>query len=255
MDGQVLSAPYDPSDTQRHDPSDTQRRPSPRGSSAPATEVLIAPTVAAVEKAPLQSTIQAPVPPAEQWPSGKSRALTPLGRTKAPALLRWTLALRSFVLLGILVLGLTLPGMSMFEFVYDIAAYALLGGGFAIIAGMVAQSHYKTGWFLLTDGVLGISVGLIILAPVSVNLLLLIGLIGWTIVSGILQIVTAIRLREYLARTWGLVFAGVTSLAFGFAMYIGLDSILVLTAVFALLSGVLLLAFGFRLRNSDSRQT
>jgi uncharacterized membrane protein HdeD (DUF308 family) len=246
MDGSVLSAPYDQ--------EEPQRRPSPRGSSAPATEVLIAPTVAAVEKAPLQSTIQAPAPPAEQWRSDESRALAPVSKTKAPAVLRWALILRSLVLLALLMLVFAWPHISMFEFIYYIAAYALLGGGFAIVAGIAAQSHYKRGWFLLTDGLLEVLVGLVLLTRVSINLRLLIGLIGWTTVSGILQIVAAIRLRQYLAGTWGLVFGGVASLAFGFALYIGLKSFYVLTAAFALLSGVLLLAFGFRLRNSDTRK-
>jgi uncharacterized membrane protein HdeD (DUF308 family) len=205
-----------------------------------------------MEKPALQSTIQAPVPQAEQWPSAKSRALTPSGKTKAPALLRWSLILRSLVLPGLLMLIFAWPHISMFEFIYYIAAYALLGGGFAIMAGIAAQSHYKRGWFQLTDGLLEVLVGLVLLTRVSINLRLLIGLIGWTTVSGILQIVAAIRLRQYLAGTWGLVFGGVASLAFGFALYIGLKSFYVLTAAFALLSAVLLLASGFKLRNSDT---
>jgi len=52
MDGAVLSAPYDASET----------RAAPRQSSEPPTEVISAPAKPAEARAPLQSTIRAPVP-------------------------------------------------------------------------------------------------------------------------------------------------------------------------------------------------
>src|SRR6476619_1082193 len=53
MDGSVLSAPYDPSETQA---------PPRRSNEPPPTEVISAPAKPTEVRTPLQSTIRAPVP-------------------------------------------------------------------------------------------------------------------------------------------------------------------------------------------------
>src|SRR5437764_4142736 len=53
MDGSVLSAPYDPSQT---------RATPPRSNEPPPTEVISAPAKPAEPRPPMQSTIRAPVP-------------------------------------------------------------------------------------------------------------------------------------------------------------------------------------------------
>jgi hypothetical protein len=80
MDGSVLSAPYDP--------SDSQRRPAARGTRAPRTEVLSPPTMPVETRRPLQSTIRAPVP---QVPLPYSDKETYSAQHKQSRVTRWTI--------------------------------------------------------------------------------------------------------------------------------------------------------------------
>jgi uncharacterized membrane protein HdeD (DUF308 family) len=247
MDGSVLSAPYDP--------SDSQRRPSPRGSSAPATEVMIAPTVAAAEKPYLQSTIRAPAPQAPPRYSKESSSSAPaVEGMKVSSVLRWALVLRGSLAIALALLGLLLHSITVFEIVTFYAAYAFAGGGFAIVAGVMAQTRYQAGRLLLMEGILGVITGVVVLLATGFNLRLFILVLAWLTIGGVLQILAAIRLRKYLAGTWLMVFAGAISLVSGFGMYFGLGGYVTITG-FPVFSGALLLAFGVSMRSLDRRFT
>ena len=136
------------------------------------------------------------------------------------------------------------------------AGYALVDGGMSI-AGAVraAGSHEKWG-SLLFEGIVGIAAALItVFWPAITALSLVFVVAAWAIVSGIAEIVTAVRLRKYISGEWLLALSGIASVLFGVLVAaVPLAGALVLAmwfGAYTLIFGVILVILGFRLRNWD----
>ena len=83
--------------------------------------------------------------------------------------------------------------------------------------------------------------------------LVLVYVIGmWAIVTGVLEVVEAIQLRQVIDNEWLLFLGGLASVLFGgimlFAPGAGALAMIWLIASYAVVFGVLLIALGFRLR-------
>ena len=76
---------------------------------------------------------------------------------------------------------------------------------------------------------------------------------AWAVLTGILEIVSAIRLREEIEGEWFLLLSGLLSVLFGIALVIwpvaGLVAVTWLIGAYAILFGILLMVLGFRLRD------
>jgi uncharacterized membrane protein HdeD (DUF308 family) len=77
---------------------------------------------------------------------------------------------------------------------------------------------------------------------------------AWAIVTGVLEIVGAIRLRREIEGEWALILAGALSVIFGVLLVVipapaGLLSLLWLIGAYAVASGVILIILAFRVRN------
>ena len=77
--------------------------------------------------------------------------------------------------------------------------------------------------------------------------------------SGVFQIVAAIRLRKEIANEWMLILSGALSVVFGALMIIspgaGASAVLWLIGSFAIAFGVLLVILAFRLKNHATMHT
>lgn len=192
MDGSVLSAPYDPSET----------RAAPRRSSEPPpTEVISAPATPVEPRAPLQSTIRAPVPqvPDLHQPTvatSKQSEVT----TAIPLLFRLPLATRGILGVVCILLWTFLSGWGRPWNVW----YPSLAGVLAIIAGACFYVRRKTGWFLIIEGIVAVVFAGIILATSSWWR----WQAAWPIVSSVLTIAAAFELRKHITKTWILAAAG-----------------------------------------------
>jgi len=84
-------------------------------------------------------------------------------------------------------------------------------------------------------------------------------MLGWAILTGVLQIGAAIQLRKYLTRTGLLALAGAVSIIYSLALYVIVDFALPQRSTFfslfwayPLCSGIPLLAFGISNRRKGS---
>jgi uncharacterized membrane protein HdeD (DUF308 family) len=166
----------------------------------------------------------------------------------------WTLVLRGIAAIIFGILAYLWPGITFTVLVLFFGAYALWDGVFALIGAFRTEGERR--WSLVLEGVVGIAAGLITFfwtGAASLALLLVIG--AWAIVTGIFEIVSAIRLREEIEGEWLLLISGVLSVLFGIALAIwpaaGLVAVTWMIGAYSIVFGVLLTMLGFRLRNTS----
>src|SRR5262249_39748530 len=75
----------------------------------------------------------------------------------------------------------------------------------------------------------------------------------WAIVTGALEVITAVRLRHEIRGEWMMALIGILSMAFGFLLVAfpsaGAVSVVWLIGAYALVTGVVMIALGVKLRS------
>ena len=115
-------------------------------------------------------------------------------------------------------------------------------------------------WALVLRGLFAVLFGIIALAWPGITALVLLYLIAaWAFVTGIFEIVAAIRLREEIRGEWLLALSGILSVLFGLALVIwpgaGALALIWVIGAYAIAFGALLIALGFRLRSWSRRES
>jgi len=154
------------------------------------------------------------------------------------------------------------PGAMAFSMVLVFGCYAFIAGIATVIAA-ARRGHAGESWgALLLDGLLGIAVGVLAVLWPARTALAFVWLIGaWALLTGILEIASAIKLRKLIQHEWLLGLAGAVSIAFGLLMFYrpiagGLAVVWWLGA-YALIFGASLvaLAISLRTRRADAAAT
>jgi uncharacterized membrane protein HdeD (DUF308 family) len=133
------------------------------------------------------------------------------------------------------------------------AGFALLDGALALTAAVAGHARGSRWWSLMLEGVVGLGAGALTLAWPEVTGLLLLYFIGfWAVLTGVLEVAAAVRLRREVEGEWALGLAGVLSITFGLAILLvpaaGALAVAWLIAAYAVTFGVLMLALALRLR-------
>ncbi|MBR8744344.1 HdeD family acid-resistance protein [Nocardiopsis sp. MG754419] len=165
----------------------------------------------------------------------------------------WVLVVRgaAAVLFGLV--ALIWPGFTTVALAIVFGAFALVDGVSLAFAAYRASSGTRTP--LVIQSVLGIVLGLAALIWPAVAVVALIFLIGaWAIVTGVAEIVTAVRLRARITSEWLLIFAGALSVIFGLLLWLwpGLSAVavIVVIGIYAIVFGVSMVVAGFRLKGA-----
>jgi uncharacterized membrane protein HdeD (DUF308 family) len=152
------------------------------------------------------------------------------------------------------------PGITLAVLVLLYGAFALVDGSFAIAAVLVGRTRGMPSWALLVEGLAGIAVGAITFFwPGITQLALLFLIAAWAVVTGVFEIVAAVRLRKEIRGEWLLALSGVLSVAVGVALVVnpgaGLLAISWMIGTYAIIFGVLFIVLGFRLRSWLRRES
>lgn len=165
----------------------------------------------------------------------------------------WVPALRGLIAIAFGLLALSLPGLTLLGLITLFAAYALFNGAVAVLGAMKKRRRDDNWWLLLLLGFASIGAGAVALIHPMLTALVLVLLIGATaLMTGVLDIAEAIRLRKAVQGEWLLALSGATSVLFGALIFLlpgaGMLVLLWLIGIHALLTGALLLTVAFRLR-------
>jgi uncharacterized membrane protein HdeD (DUF308 family) len=170
-----------------------------------------------------------------------------LGRHWAWIAIRGALA----VLFGII--ALLWPGITLAALVLVWGAYALVDGVVALVTAFKVRDFGRPMWPFLMVGGLSIAAGVLtFIWPGLTALALLLLIAVWAVLTGIFQIVAAIRLRKEINNEWMLGLSGALSVAFGLLMIAspgaGALAVVWVIAFYAIFFGILLIAVGFKVR-------
>jgi uncharacterized membrane protein HdeD (DUF308 family) len=165
----------------------------------------------------------------------------------------WAVGLRG--ILGILfgLICLLTPGLAVEVFVILFAAYMLVDGVFAIIAGIKAARNGERWGLLILEGIVDLAAGTVAVLWPAITLVALIWIVAiWAVISGALMLGAAFTLNIDHGRWW-LALGGIASLILGVLLVIEpLIGAVVLTmwlGAYALVFGVLLLVVAFQLHS------
>jgi uncharacterized membrane protein HdeD (DUF308 family) len=166
----------------------------------------------------------------------------------------WVLLLRGILLIGAGVLAFVSP----VTWVIFVGVYMLFDGMSFLLAGFTDEPGGQSRWPLLIIGVLGVLAGVIILwNPALGGITLTYVIAAWAIVTGVLTIISALRLREEIDNEWWLVLSGVLAVIFGILAFqnvlAGFLSIAWVFGIFAIVVGILSIALAFRVRDFGTR--
>jgi uncharacterized membrane protein HdeD (DUF308 family) len=164
----------------------------------------------------------------------------------------WLLLLRGIAAIIFGLLAFAWPGLTLLTLILFYGAFALVDGVLAIAAAITGGVP-GSRWWLAIVGLLGIAAGLLtFLTPGLTALVLLFFIAGWAIVTGVFEIIGAIKLRKEIDNEWLLILGGIISVLFGVGMMLapgaGALALVWVIGAYSVVLGVIFVALAFRLK-------
>ena len=166
------------------------------------------------------------------------------------------LALRGLVALLFGLVVLFWPGLVLAVLALLFGLYAVVDGAITFWPALRSSDQSTRRWLPLAEGGVGIIAGLIALLwpGLSIGGLVYV-IVGWAVVTGTLKILTAILLRAEVENGWLLAGSGALSVLLGILLAVlsGADVpfLAPLVGAFAVVVGLALIVFAFRLRERE----
>lgn len=145
------------------------------------------------------------------------------------------------------------PFISILIMVMFFGVYALIDGVLGVVIAINGRRTHQDWWLMLIWGMVSILAGIMTFFVPGITWLVLITFIAiWLLVSGILQIIVAIRLRKSISGEGWMIVAGMLSVLVGIILLVnpvqGGIALTWVIGVYAALFGVMNIALAFRLR-------
>jgi uncharacterized membrane protein HdeD (DUF308 family) len=147
------------------------------------------------------------------------------------------------------------PGITIAVLVIIFGFYAIIDGITNLVLGLTRSSpRDRPRWAVIVQGLVGIAAGVLTFLWPQITALVLVLFIGaWALVTGVLEIIAAVRLRRVITGEWLLLLSGVLSVAFGILVFLfpgaGAIGIAWVLGTYAAASGIVLVILGIRLRS------
>jgi uncharacterized membrane protein HdeD (DUF308 family) len=165
----------------------------------------------------------------------------------------WTFILRGVLAILFGMLAFFAPSYGIAILVGLFAAWAIIDGVGNLIAGIRTREQDRSWWLEVLEGLVSIAAGVIaILLPEFAARVLVIMIAVWAILTGVIEIVMAVRLRRVIEGEAWMALSGIASILFGALLVLfpgtGALSLAWLIGAFAIAFGIFLMILGWRLR-------
>jgi uncharacterized membrane protein HdeD (DUF308 family) len=166
------------------------------------------------------------------------------------------LALRGLVALLFGLVLLFWPGLVFAVLALLFGLYAAIDGAITLVPALRSSDRGARRWLPLTEGAVGIIAGLVALLwpGLTIDGLVYV-IVGWAVVTGTLKILTAILLRAEVENGWLLAGSGALSVLLGIILAAlaraDVPFLAPLVGAFAVVVGLALIVFAFRLRERE----
>ena len=170
----------------------------------------------------------------------------------------WVLILQGVLGIAVGILAIIYPDLALATIALLFAVWAIASGIAQLTAGWrVAEARGKS-WPFLVSGAVSVIAGILAVLYPDVTILYLILLLGaWMLISGMMEVYTAWRIRNEITGEWILALAGALRVVAGILIlampYVGAILTAALFATWAILSGAAALFLGWRLRQFGGR--
>jgi uncharacterized membrane protein HdeD (DUF308 family) len=168
----------------------------------------------------------------------------------------WVLTLRGLVAVLFGLLAFAWPGMTLVVLIVLFGAYAVVDGVLGILAALRGDTDHRLA--MLLEGVVSVVAGVVAFVWPGLTALVLAYIIAfWAILTGVLEIVAAVRLRRVIHNEWALLVGGALSVLFGVVVAAapgaGALALVWLIGAYAVVFGIMLIAVSWRLRSHAQR--
>lgn len=169
----------------------------------------------------------------------------------------WLVVLRGVLAILFGLTAFVWPDITWVVLITMFGIYALVDGLVAVGTGLSRAKDSPRWWAFLVEGLVSIAAAVVALIwPQLTGLILVLVIAGWAVLTGILEIIAAIRLRHEISNEWLLALGGIVSIALGVILFsrpvAGGIAIIWTVAAYAVIFGILLIALGFRLRSQNA---
>jgi uncharacterized membrane protein HdeD (DUF308 family) len=164
----------------------------------------------------------------------------------------WVVVVRGLLALSFGLAAILWPGATLMTLVLLFGGFAIADGALALV-GLFNRDSPAHRWEMALHGIVSIGCGVLTIVWPGITTLALLYLIAArAILTGGLAIAAAIELRKAIANEWLLALTGILALLFGAGVAIwpgaGALALLGVIATYAILTGLLLIGLGIRLR-------
>lgn len=145
------------------------------------------------------------------------------------------------------------PGLTLVFLVALFGVYAFIDGVVNVAVGLTRAPGRDRSWPTMIQGMVGAAAGVLAFAWPNITLLaLLFWIAAWAVVTGVFELVAAVRLRRVIEGEWMLAFSGMLSIALGGLLFarpaIGAIGLALALGAYAAATGMVLVGLGIRLR-------
>jgi uncharacterized membrane protein HdeD (DUF308 family) len=145
------------------------------------------------------------------------------------------------------------PAITLAALVVLFGAFAFADGFMTLVAAIQGRAAIPHWWLYLLEGLAGIGAGVLTFFWPGITAVVLLAFIAaWAIVTGVLEIAAAIRLRKEIEGEWALALSGALSIGFGLILMArpgaGALAVVWLIGAYAVAFGIVMVLLSFRLR-------
>jgi len=164
----------------------------------------------------------------------------------------WAFLIRGLAAIIFGILALVWPSATLAVLIILFGTYALVDGVFLAVKAISSWNARDDRWLLLIEGLLGIGIGVMtFVSPAVTAIALLFYIAAWSLATGIIEIVSGIRLRKEISGEIWWILSGIVSIIFAVLLMLfpgaGVLGVLWLISTYAIIFGVLLVMLSFRL--------